>query len=53
MTRTHTCTHTHTHTHTQVRNFARIRRAYTPGIGWLGVGHYVGACVVEDGARLT
>ncbi len=26
-----------------LHNYARIRRSYTPGISWLGVGHYVGS----------
>ena len=30
-------------------NYARIRRTYTPGVGWLGVGFYVGECSLSNG----
>jgi len=29
-------------------NYARIRRSYTPGVGWLGVGFYVGECSLSS-----
>ena len=32
----------------RVSNYARIRRAYTPGVRWLGVGHLVAESHVFD-----
>jgi hypothetical protein len=34
-----------------LHNYARIRRSYTPGISWLGVGHYVGSHTLTHAVR--
>jgi len=33
--------------HSSIENYARVRRTYTPGVSWWGVGHYVGGNVVH------